>query len=106
MSYIFSSRLTARTLPARIPARLQTAGRFALHFAEMWIAMLVGMMVFMAIPGVMSLPPFVHQLGMGSAMTVPMVAWMRIWGHGYRHGLEMAAAMLIPWGLVLAAANV
>jgi putative intracellular protease/amidase len=106
MSYIFSSRLTARTLPSRIPARVQTAGRFILHFAEMWIAMLFGMMLFMAIPGVMGLPALMHQVGMAVAMTVPMVAWMRVRGHSLRHGIDMAAAMLIPWALVLAAANV
>jgi hypothetical protein len=44
-------------------------------------------------------------------MAAPMVAWMRIRGHGWRHGFEMALAMLVPWaavvGLVaLGAANV
>jgi hypothetical protein len=76
-------------------------GRFALHFAEMWLAMIAGMVVFMAIPGVMELPALLHQLGMAVAMTVPMVAWMRIRGHGWRHGLEMAAGMLVPWAAVL-----
>src|SRR6185437_629200 len=74
---------------------------FVLHFAEMWIAMLVGMMLFMAIPGVVALPALMHQVGMAVSMTVPMVAWMRIRGRGWRHGIEMAAAMLIPWALVL-----
>ena len=94
-----------RWLP-RIPlARPATAalsvGRFVLHFVEMWLAMLAGMLVFMAVPGVMALPALLHQLGMAVAMTVPMVAWMRIRGHGWRHGLEMAAGMLIPWAAVL-----
>jgi YHS domain-containing protein len=30
-----------------------------------------------------------------------MVAWMRIRGHGWRHGFEMAAGMLVPWAAVL-----
>jgi transcriptional regulator GlxA family with amidase domain len=98
MSYILSSRPTGR-----IPAGLLTAGRFVLHFAEMWIAMLVGMMLYMAILGVMDLPPVVHQAGMALSMTVPMVAWMRIQGHGWQHGIEMALAMLIPWAVVLVA---
>lgn len=101
MSYILSSRLTARTWPSRIPASAQTAGRFLLHFAEMWVAMLVGMMFFMAVPGVMALPAFMHQVGMAASMTVPMIAWMRIRGHAWRHGIEMALAMLIPWAAVL-----
>ena len=29
-------------------------------------------------------------------MTVPMVAWMRLRGHSWRHGAEMAAGMLAP----------
>jgi transcriptional regulator GlxA family with amidase domain len=100
MSYTLSSRSTGR-----IPAGLLTAGRFVLHFIEMWIAMLVGMMLYMAIPGVMDLPPVIHQVGMALSMTAPMVAWMRIRGHGWRHGIEMALAMLIPWAVVLLAAG-
>src|SRR5947209_479759 len=75
--------------------------RFALHYAGMWIAMLVGMMAFMAIPGVMQLPLSVHLLGMAVSMSAPMIAWMRIRGHPWRHGFEMAAAMLVPWAAVL-----
>jgi putative intracellular protease/amidase len=102
MTHIVSAQPTARPWSSRIPARMLTAGRLSLHFAEMWIAMLVGMAVFMAIPGVMSLPVVAHQLGMALAMTVPMVAWMRIRGHGWRHGMEMAGGMLVPWVAVLA----
>jgi hypothetical protein len=35
-------------------------------------------------------------------MTVPMAAWMRYRGHGWRATNEMAAAMLVPTALVLA----
>jgi hypothetical protein len=35
-------------------------------------------------------------------MTVPMVGWMRIRGHGWRHGIEMSIGMLAPWAAVLA----
>ena len=78
-----------------------TAGRFVLHFVEMSIAMIVGMMLFMAVPGVMELPRPLHLLGMALAMTVPMVGWMRIRGHGWRHGIEMSIGMLLPWAAVL-----
>src|SRR6266542_3730524 len=35
-------------------------------------------------------------LGMASSMTVPMVAWMRRRGHGWRNSVEMSAAMVVP----------
>jgi hypothetical protein len=35
-------------------------------------------------------------LGMAIEMTLPMVAWMRYRGHGWRPCNEMAAAMLLP----------
>jgi hypothetical protein len=55
----------------------------------------------MAVPGVLELPSFLHQAGMAVAMTVPMVGWMRIRGHGWRHGIEMSIGMLAPWAAVL-----
>jgi hypothetical protein len=82
-------------------ATIKTFGRFVLHFVEMCVAMLAGMLVFMAVPGVMALPSVLHQLGMAVAMTVPMVGWMRIRGHGWRHGIEMSIGMLVPWAAVL-----
>ena len=90
-------------------------GRFLLHFAEMCIAMEAGMLVFHALPIGNPLRDFasqvlaphsysavihtdldVHLLGMWIFMTVPMVLWMRIRGHGWRHGADMAGAMLVP----------
>jgi hypothetical protein len=35
-------------------------------------------------------------LNMGFSMTVPMVAWMRVRGHGWRVTLEMASSMVLP----------
>ena len=87
---------------AQAKQRALTVARFVLHFVEMCVAMMVGMLVFMAIPGVMALPSLVHQLGMAVAMTVPMVGWMRLRGHGWRHGIEMSIGMLAPWAAVLA----
>jgi hypothetical protein len=91
----------SRLRRGRLGAVALGAVRFALHFAEMWLAMLAGMAIFMAVPGVMALPALLHQLGMAVSMTVPMVAWMRIRGHGWRHGIEMALGMLVPWAAVL-----
>ena len=64
--------------------------------------MLAGMLVFHALPGSGQLPSALYQLGMALFMTVPMVVWMRVRGHGWRHGVEMALGMLVPWAAVLA----
>jgi transcriptional regulator GlxA family with amidase domain len=73
--------------------------RFVLHFGEMVLAMYVGMLLYMPIQGM--LPSAVHQVGMALFMAWPMVVWMRVRGHAWRHGCEMAAAMLIPWAAVI-----
>ncbi len=39
---------------------------------------------------------------MALTMTVPMVAWMRYRGHGWRPCLEMAAAMFVPTFVAIA----
>jgi hypothetical protein len=79
---------------------------FWLHFLEMFVAMMIGMMagkrVFLAVTGLSStaqagrLYPWQSVLGMAVSMTVPMVAWMLLRGHGRRNSAEMAAAMLVP----------
>ncbi len=102
MASILSAQVTSRSTASRLLAGGLSAGRFVLHFVEMLLAMFVGMLIYMAIPGVMGLPLFLHQLGMAVSMTVPMVVWMRVRGHGLRHGFEMAAGMVIPWAAVLA----
>jgi uncharacterized membrane protein len=35
-------------------------------------------------------------LAMAAGMSVPMVAWMLVWGLGWRNAYEMAAAMVLP----------
>ena len=82
---------------------------FARHFLEMVAAMWVGM----AVGGVAVVGPILAMMGMtpGEArvrypelslllmalsMTVPMVAWMRHRGHGWRSCFEMSAAMVVP----------
>jgi hypothetical protein len=81
------------------------ATRFARHYAEMVIVMFAGMAV-IGMPAAMALSglgvelrdeaPAVLLLGMGITMTVPMVAWMRLRGHGWRASNEMAASMMVP----------
>ena len=81
--------------------------RFAGHYLEMVIAMFAGMLV-LGLPaeGLLQLAgssvadlkasaPAVVLAGMGVVMTVPMVAWMRHRGHGWRPSAEMAGAMAI-----------
>jgi hypothetical protein len=96
----------------RLPAPVVATGRFALHFLEMCLAMELGMMLFHALVGSALLPadfpallepssPF-HGVAMTLSMVLPMVVWMRIRGHGWAMGLEMAIAMVAAWGAVIA----
>ena len=81
---------------------------FVRHYMEMVIAMLAGMFV-LGLPAEAGLraigssssdlqveAPAVLFIGMALTMTVPMVAWMRYRGHGWRPCLEMTAAMFAP----------
>jgi hypothetical protein len=87
---------------------------FIRHYLEMLAAMFLGMAV-LGIPVLMALgaagvssaevradAPALLLLGMGVTMTVPMVAWMRFRGHGWRASNEMAASMLVPTAGVIA----
>jgi hypothetical protein len=85
-------------------------GRFVVHFAEMWIAMTVGMAIFVPVRLALVAQGYAalvdsasvdYEAWMGVFMTVPMVAWMRLRGHGWRMGTEMAGAMLGPIAVVL-----
>ena len=46
-------------------------------------------------------PTAVSAAGMGIAMTVPMVWWMRVRGHPTRHSVEMGASMIVPTAVVI-----
>lgn len=86
--------------------------RHLLHFwrhflemsAAMWIGMAVGGVLFKAILAAFATTitevrlayPELAVLVMGFNMTLPMVAWMRHRGHGWRSSAEMAAAMIAP----------
>jgi hypothetical protein len=75
------------------------AGRFVLHFVEMVIAMQLGMLIFMPLASLV--PATLEQVGMALFMAWPMVVWMRIRGHAWGHGAEMAIAMLAPWAVLV-----
>jgi flagellar biosynthetic protein FliP len=84
-------------------------GRFFWHFFEMLIAMGAGMGVFHLF--IVLIRPYsnsaviqsgtaLHAIVMAMFMTAPMVAWMIVRGHGWRHSVEMAIAMLGPMAAV------
>ncbi|GAB3658116.1 hypothetical protein [Glycomyces tarimensis] len=85
--------------------------RFLLHYVEMVIAMLVGMFVIGgAVRGALALAevefgsrthPELVAVEMALDMTVGMVLWMRVRGHGWPAILEMAAVMLAPVPVLL-----
>lgn len=80
--------------------------RFLLHFLEMQIAMGLGMIPWhWLVRELRASPTYADAFQRGSAlstiahglfMTVPMVVWMIIRQHGWRHSLEMGVAMFGP----------
>jgi nitrogen fixation protein FixH len=85
-------------------ASLRPTVRFLVHFGEMALAMLLGMVVLGIVSSAILVPrgfhlsrfPEVYTLAMAFTMTVPMVLWMWIRGHCWRHSAEMTAAMFVP----------
>ncbi len=85
--------------------------RFILHYLEMQVAMEVGMILFsLALLGLNASPAnkaaFARGtdlwiLGHGLFMAAPMVAWLVLRRHGWRHSLEMGASMIVPAALVI-----
>ncbi len=81
-------------------------GRFSLHFLEMLLAMMAGMPIFSLVRSLIPVSSSVaaafksgtisYSITMAVFMTVPMVAWMIVRGHGWRHSAEMAFAMFAP----------
>lgn len=100
-------------MQALVPNRRNLAskvGRFLLHLLEMLLAMEAGMVVFHLlanqIPATSSLATVadnetvLHNVVMDVFMTVPMLVWMILRGHGWRHSLEMGVAMLAPIAVI------
>ncbi len=94
--------------PQAVESRRSPVRNFVRHYAEMLAAMFIGMFVLGA---ALALPlelmgadvsswdteaPGLQLLMMAFTMTVPMVAWMRYRGHGWRPNAEMAASMIVP----------
>jgi hypothetical protein len=86
----------------------RSAWRFTRHYIEMVIAMFAGMIILgLPIEGALRAmgtsssaiedsAPAMMLLEMATIMTIPMVAWMRHHGHGWRPCNEMAASMFLP----------
>jgi len=97
--------VTATTLQPRHSHRALWA--FARHYLEMIVAMLVGMATLyplykLTTSGAWAERVDVSSLAMATAMTIPMVAWMRLkMGHGWAACLEMAAAMYLGFAVFL-----
>jgi hypothetical protein len=103
-------RLRRRLRPAR-PSRVRRVTgrvvRFVLHFVEMTVVMELGMMAIYALNAQVLVPlahvdltgptPETQVLAMGVFMGLPMAAWMGLRRHGWRNGLEMAGAMVVPF---------
>jgi hypothetical protein len=81
---------------------------FLRHLGEMTLAMFVGMFAFgfllgaiggaagSSLESVRGSQPELFMLGMGTAMSVTMAAWMRRREHSRRERREMIAAMFVP----------
>ena len=95
------------TSPSHTPSRTRA---FLRHYLEMVVAMVLGMVALeplwgLVLPalgwGVLLERPDLHVLLMATDMTVAMTAWMRYRGHRWRPVVEMAAAMYLPFAVLL-----
>lgn len=86
-------------------------GRFFLHFLELQISMSLGALVCYVVVRLISTSPnyatsyrpgtFLFALGDIFFLTVPVVTWMILRGHGWRQSLEIAVAMIVPVTLII-----
>jgi hypothetical protein len=91
-------------------ASLKPTVRFLMHFGEMALAMILGMFALGILNNMILVPrgfhlsgvPELYTLVMAFAMTVPMVLWMWVRGHCWRHSVEMSAAMFVPAAVCIA----
>ena len=94
-----------------IPESTLKMGRFLWHYAEMLLAMGIGGFLFSLllhlIPEsssyavVLARGTYLRAIVSSLFMTVPMVAWMILRGHGWRHSWEMTGAMLAPVAAII-----
>lgn len=87
------------------------AGRFLLNLLELQISMGLGALVCYLVVRLISTSPsyatsyrpgtLLFALGDIFFLTVPVVAWMIVRGHGWRHSVELAIAMIVPVALII-----
>ncbi|HET9587988.1 MAG TPA: hypothetical protein VFO91_04280 [Anaerolineales bacterium] len=87
------------------------AGRFLLNLLELQISMGLGALVCYLVVRLISTSPsyatsyrpgtLLFALGDIFFLTVPGVAWMIVRGHGWRHSVELAIAMIMPVALII-----
>lgn len=97
MSHVHIHRTSHRIEPRLSP--------FWRHLWQMFAVMMAGMVaaaaIFLTIVGMKwddatVQHPVASLLVIATGMSVPMTAWMRYRGMGWRNSLEMAAAMVVP----------
>lgn len=96
---------------SRIPESALKVGRFLWHYAEMLLAMGVGGFLFSLLlrhipessnyAAAFARGTYPRAIVSSLFMTVPMVAWMIVRGHGWRHSWEMTGAMLAPVAAII-----
>jgi hypothetical protein len=105
-----SQNATKRTTPTSTSDRGARTWRFVRHYLEMVVAMVIGMVALAPFwswatgaLGVSALfeRPDVSALVMATNMTITMSAWMFYRGHGWGPVAEMAAAMYLPFLVLL-----
>jgi energy-converting hydrogenase Eha subunit A len=95
----------------RIPESALKVGRFLWHYAEMLLAMGIGGFLFSLLlrqisesssyAAVFARGTYLRAIVSSLFMTVPMVAWMILRGHSWRHSWEMTGAMLAPVAAII-----
>jgi flagellar biosynthetic protein FliP len=95
----------------RIPESALKVGRFLWHYAEMLLAMGIGGFLFSLLlrqtpvsssyAAAFARGTYLRAIVSSLFMTVPMVAWMILRGHGWRHSWEMTGAMLAPVAAII-----
>jgi hypothetical protein len=86
-------------------------GRFLWHYAEMMLAMGIGGFLFSLLlrqipetsiyAAVFARGTYLRAIVSSLFMTAPMVTWMILRGHGWRHSWEMTGAMLAPVAAII-----
>ncbi len=105
------NRVTRQAQEDRVRTHALSVGRFSLHMLEMLLAMMAGMPIYAVLRKLVPASSgyaaafksgtIQYDLAMTVFMTVPMVAWMVLRHHGWRHSAEMAFGMFGPVAVIV-----